>query len=287
MARELPTSGGSSCPTPGISSTTARPNRTERSRSLASGTRAGAHRQGCEAERAPTEPRIAGRRLRAGRVRARTPGPTFDAVRILRGRFAGAVQHKLSATGMARTVEQIRKRGFSATRAAVRVPRDQSTRAAAEGPGRIRVSASSVMRGAVRDTVEPTARQIEPLGLANAESFRRAVGRTAGLALPPTDALSHAPLPAPPQSPRAPAFSTRPATSTFGRRTPRACRQLAATSPSTHRARGPHHLRVAGAAPSAHAHDERGRTAQLRAKPPHAGCESMSTSRILVREFAS
>jgi hypothetical protein len=81
--------------------------------------------------------RLTGRKLVP---RKGSTNPGYDATRIIKKKFAGAVQQKSSAAGTEKAISQIEKvKPRSATRATLRVPRDHVAKTRAKAAGRIRV----------------------------------------------------------------------------------------------------------------------------------------------------
>lgn len=132
------------------------------------------------------------RNARAGRVltlRTKAHAPGYDASRFIHGRFAGAVQHKLSASGVLRAAEKLnaRKPG-SATRATLRVPKDQAAAATRKVAGRMQVEASNISTSTIKRQGDAGLRRLASRGSAATSSvnqFTRGVGFAAlsGMAL--------------------------------------------------------------------------------------------------------
>ena len=123
-------------------------------------------------------------RLRRQLVLRQNPhAPGYDATRFIDGQFAGGVQYKLSAGGLNKAVEKInaRKPG-SATRATLRVPKDQAHIATRQAAGRIRVNSSDVSRRVVNRRSNAGLRQLSRKGSA-AVSPAHQLGRSVGFAV--------------------------------------------------------------------------------------------------------
>jgi hypothetical protein len=109
------------------------------------GTRAGGREQlkGHFIERLDVSTYNANNRL-TGKVldpRPNSTNPAYDASRYIKDKFTGGVQQKASAAGTEKAIAQIEKtKPGSASRATLRVPKDQAAKARARAGGRIRVS---------------------------------------------------------------------------------------------------------------------------------------------------
>lgn len=116
-------------------------------------------------------------------LRGRAHAPGYDASRFIRGRFAGGIQHKLSANSVGPAARKLnaRKPG-SATRATLRVPKDQARRATTRVAGRMRVEASDVSRAAVKRRGNAGLKQLSRKGnwaVSPAHQFGRKAGASA------------------------------------------------------------------------------------------------------------
>lgn len=103
------------------------------------------------------------RRVLQLRTMAHAPG--YDASRFINGRFAGGIQHKLSAAGVVKAADKLnaRKAG-SATRATLRLPKDQARRATTRVAGRMRVEASDISTAAIKRRGNAGLRQLSRNG---------------------------------------------------------------------------------------------------------------------------
>lgn len=115
-------------------------------------------------------------------LRAHAHAPGYDADRFIRGRFAGGIQHKMSASGVSKAAKKIdaRKAG-SAARATVRLPKDQAARAARRVAGRIRVESSDVSTTVLKRRGDAGLKRLASRGAA-ASSSARQLARGVGLA---------------------------------------------------------------------------------------------------------
>ncbi|WBP93207.1 hypothetical protein O6072_18400 [Mycolicibacterium neoaurum] len=120
------------------------------------------------------------RRVLALRTNAHAPG--YDASRYINGRFAGGVQHKLSAAGVLKAAEKLnaRKAG-SASRATLRLPKDQAARARIRVAGRMRVEASDISSAVLKRRGNAGLKQLAGRG-SRAVNPAHQLGRSAGLA---------------------------------------------------------------------------------------------------------
>ena len=123
------------------------------------------------------------RNVRARRVltlRTKAHAPGYDASRFIGGRFAGGVQHKLSDSGVIRAAEKLnaRKAG-SATRATLRVPKDQAACATQRVAARMRVEASGISTSTIKRNGDAGLRRLASRGSAATSSvnqFTRGTG---------------------------------------------------------------------------------------------------------------
>lgn len=116
------------------------------------------------------------------KLRRTAHAPGYDASRFINGRFAGGVQHKLSAAGVVKAADKLnaRKAG-SAARATLRLPKDQAARATTRVAGRMRVEASEISSAALKRRGNAGLRQLSSRGSAAVSSVHQ-FGRGAGLA---------------------------------------------------------------------------------------------------------
>lgn len=102
--------------------------------------------------------------------------PGYHAIRRVNGRFAGGIQHKLSASGTRRAIEKLnRVKPNAAANATLRVPRDHFAVAVRAAGSRIRVASSGISSATVRSTVERGSDRLVKLGEAGAPTSRSAV----------------------------------------------------------------------------------------------------------------
>jgi hypothetical protein len=125
------------------------------------------------------------RNARRGRklvLRANAHAPGYDASRFIHGRFAGGIQHKLGGSGVVRAALKInaRKTG-SATRATVRLPKDQAAHAARRVAGRIRIEPSDISTTVVKRRGDAGLRRLASRGNAATSSVQQ-LARSAGVA---------------------------------------------------------------------------------------------------------
>lgn len=121
-------------------------------------------------------------RRRVLRLRTNAHAPGYDASRFIGGRFAGGVQHKLSAAGVVKAAEKLNARKVgSATRATLRLPKDQAALAKVRVAGRMRVQASDISSSAVKRRGNAGLRQLSSRGNAAVSSVHQ-FGRGAGFA---------------------------------------------------------------------------------------------------------
>ncbi|MDG4668630.1 hypothetical protein [Mycobacterium sp. 236(2023)] len=98
-------------------------------------------------------------------LRGKAHAPGYDASRFINRRFAGGIQHKLSASGVVKAADKLnaRKAG-SATRATLRLPKDQARRATTRVAGRMRVEASEISTAAIKRRGNAGLRQLSRSG---------------------------------------------------------------------------------------------------------------------------
>jgi hypothetical protein len=115
-------------------------------------------------------------------LRANAHAPGYDASRFINRRFAGGIQHKLSASGVVGAAGKInaRKAG-SATRATVRVPKDQAARATRRVAGRIRIESSDISTTVLKRRGDAGLRRLASRGSAATSSVHQ-LARSAGVA---------------------------------------------------------------------------------------------------------
>ena len=125
------------------------------------------------------------RNARFGRklvLRTNAHAPGYDASRFVYGRFAGGVQHKFSPSGVIKAADKLnaRKAG-SATRATLRLPKDQVARAKVRVAGRIRVEPSDISTRMLKRRGDAGLRRLASQGTSAVSPLRQA-GRSAGFA---------------------------------------------------------------------------------------------------------
>lgn len=106
--------------------------------------------------------------------------PTYDAKRLVKGKYSGSVQHKAGASGIDTAIKKMEaKTPGSAKRGTVRVPSDVAEDAAKKARGRTRVKSSEVSSQQLDDTLDTGLKALSESGLEAASTNRAAAASAA------------------------------------------------------------------------------------------------------------